>query len=211
MAENSTREVEGGGGGGAVLWTLETRFYSDSYVYLALLESLCVWRFPPDECSDNIFRLGLFEPLGKSKGLQIGLKETVGDFQTSKQSVSLRYLYIFSFLLWNMCLRREGAILKRERFHKFSLSFSLIGRENLCSFSTNQTSDKLLISPYIITLKSNVKVTRRKEVIANLSNSLLRDSLLWNSLLSDSSISQTHAKLKFKSTNHIQSYSLNQF
>ena len=98
MAENSTREVEGGGGGGAVLWTLETRFYSDSYVYLALLESLCVWRFPPDECSDNIFRLGLFEPLGKSKGLQIGFKETVGDFQTSKQSVSLRYLYTLSFL-----------------------------------------------------------------------------------------------------------------
>ena len=174
MAENSTREVEGGGGGGgAVLWTLETRFYSDSYVYLALLESLCVWRFPPDECSDNIFRLGLFEPLGKSKGLQIGLKETVGDFQTSKQSVSLRYLYIFSFLLWNMCLRREGAILKREGFRKFSLSFSLIGRENLCSFSTNQTSDKLLISPYIITLKSNVKVTRRKEMITNLRSSWL--------------------------------------
>ena len=79
--------------------------------------------------------------------------------------------YIFSFLLWNMCLRREGAILKREGFRKFSLSFSLIGRENLCSFSTNQTSDKLLISPYIITLKSNVKVTRRKEMIANLRSS----------------------------------------
>ena len=173
MAENSTREVEGGGGGGAVLLTLETRFYSDSYVNLALIESWCVWRFPPDECSDNIFRLGLFEPLGKSKGLQIGLKETVGDFQTSKQSVSLRYLYIFSFLLWNMCLRREGAILKREGFRKFSLSFSLIGRENLCSFSTNQTSDNLLISPYIITLKSNVKVTRRKEMIANLRSSWL--------------------------------------
>lgn len=42
MAENSTREVEGGGGGGAVLLTLETRFYSDSYVNLALIESLCV-------------------------------------------------------------------------------------------------------------------------------------------------------------------------
>ena len=43
MAENSAREVEGGrGGGGAVLLALETRLYSDSYVNLALIESVCL-------------------------------------------------------------------------------------------------------------------------------------------------------------------------
>lgn len=42
MAENSAREVEGGRGGGAVLLALETRLYSDSYVNLALIESVCL-------------------------------------------------------------------------------------------------------------------------------------------------------------------------
>ena len=43
-----------------------------------------------------------------------------------------------------------------------------------------------------------------------LSDSLLLDSLLLDSLLSNSSVSQSHSKLYFKSTNHIQSCSLNQ-
>ena len=38
-----------------------------------------------------------------------------------------------------------------------------------------------------------------------LSDSLLLDSLLLDSLLSDSLVSQSHSKMKFKSTNHIQS------
>ena len=37
-----------------------------------------------------------------------------------------------------------------------------------------------------------------------LSDSLLMDSLLLHSLLSDSLISQSHSKMQFKSTNHIQ-------
>ena len=58
-------------------------------------------------------------------------------------------------------------------FISFSLGFSLICQENLCSFSTNQTNDLLLISPYIVTLKSNVKVMTRKEMIANFKSSWL--------------------------------------
>ena len=67
---------------------------------------------------------------------------------------------------------KKKTILRREGFHKFfSLGFSLICQENLCSFSTNQTNDLLLISPYIVTLKSNVKVMTRKEMIANFKSS----------------------------------------
>ena len=97
-------------------------------------------------------------------------KQLVTSKHRNSPSVSGTYISLAFFC--GICVFEEKEQFSKERdFISFSLSFSLIGRENLCSFSTNQTSDKLLISPYIITLKSNVKVTRRKEMIANLRSS----------------------------------------
>ena len=99
-------------------------------------------------------------------------KQLVTSKHRNSPSVSGTYISLAFFS--GICVFEEKEQFSKERdFISFSLSFSLIGRENLCSFSTNQTSDKLLISPYIITLKSNVKVTRRKETIANLRSSWL--------------------------------------
>ena len=95
-------------------------------------------------------------------------KQLVNSKHRNSPSVSGTYISLTFFC--GICVFEEKEQFSKER-DKFSLSFSLIGRENLCSFSTNQTSDNLLISPYIITLKSNVKVTRRKEMIANLRSS----------------------------------------
>ena len=95
-------------------------------------------------------------------------KQLVTSKHRNSPSVSGTYISLAFFC--GICVFEEKEQFSKER-DKFSLSFSLIGRENLCSFSTNQTSDNLLISPYIITLKSNVKVTRRKEMIANLRSS----------------------------------------
>ena len=69
----------------------------------------------------------------------------------------------------------------------------------------------LIITKIITYSIVSTKLTWFKELFStNSPVKLLSESLLWDSLLSDSSISQSYSKLGLKSTNHIKSCSLNQ-